>query len=51
MVTCIEQVEHAQPHLAMVRTNLDALQERHESVIQRIVNLEDTLLRAKENKF
>jgi len=32
-VACIEQVELAQSYLDMVFTNLDALQERHGSVI------------------
>ena len=40
---CTEQVELARSHLAMVRTDLNALQERHGSVIQRIVGLEKTL--------
>jgi len=40
---CTEQVELAQSHLAMVRIDLNALQERHGSVIQRITDLEETL--------
>ena len=47
---CIKQVELAQPH-AMVRTDLDGLQERCESAVQQIVDLEERLLRAKEKKF
>ena len=35
----------------MVRIDLDTLQERHESVIQRTVDLEETLLCAEEKKF
>jgi len=41
--TCAEEVELAQSHLSTVHTELDALQERHRSVIQRISNLEETL--------
>jgi len=51
MAMCIEQVELAQSCHAMVHTDLDALQERHEGVIQRIVNLEETLFRDKEKTF
>jgi len=51
MAMCIKQVELAEFHPAMVYTDLDTLQERHESVIQRIVDLEETLLRAEEKKF
>jgi len=32
-------------------TNLDALRERHENVIQRIGDLEETFLRIEEKKF
>ena len=48
---CTKQVELAQSHLAMVDTDLDAMQERHESVIQRITNLEETLCLAWEEKY
>ena len=41
--TCTKQVELAKPHLAKICTDLDALQERHRSAIQRITNLEETL--------
>jgi len=34
----------------MIRTNLDALQERHRNVIQRITNLEETLRLAQEEE-
>ena len=37
------EVELAQSHLVMVRTELDALQERHRSVVQRMSDLEKTL--------
>jgi len=46
MTVCIKQVKLAQSHPAMVRNDLNGLQETHESVIQRIVKLEGTLLRA-----
>ena len=45
---CAEEVELAQSHLATVRTELDALQERHKSVVQMIPNLEETLRGARE---
>jgi len=45
-----KQVELAQSHLAMVHTNLDALQERHGSVIERIGKLEETLLLMREEE-
>ena len=40
---CAEEVELAQSHLATVRTELNALQERHRSIIQRISDLEEAL--------
>ena len=40
---CTEQVELPQSHYSMVRTNLDSLQERHRSVIQKIADLEETI--------
>jgi len=40
---CAEEIELAQSHLAMVHTNLDALQERHRGIVQRISDLEETL--------
>ena len=45
-----EQVELTQSHHAMVPIDLDALQERHESVIQRIANLGETLRLAQKEK-
>jgi len=48
MIMCIEQVKLTQHHLAMVHTDLDASLERHESVVKRIVDLEETLLNAEE---
>ena len=47
----ITEVELALSHLAMVRTDHDALDEGYGGVIQRIVNLEETLLRVEEKKF
>jgi len=35
----------------MVHTELNALQERHESVAQRSIDLKETLLRAEEKKY
>jgi len=51
MAMCIEKVDLAPSHPVMLHTDLDALQKRHESVIQRIVGLEETLLHAEERKF
>jgi len=48
--TCAEEIELAQSHLAMDRTDLDALQERHKSVVQRISDLEETLRGAREEE-
>ena len=48
---CTEEVELAQSHLGMFCTDLDELQERHRSVIQRITNLEETLRGAWEEEF
>ena len=45
---CAQEVELDQSHLAMVLTKLDALQERHRSVTQRISDLEETLRGARE---
>jgi len=47
---CIEQVEFAWSAHAMVHIDLDALQQRHESVIERIVDLQETLLRAEKKE-
>jgi len=47
---CVEEVEHAQSHLAMVCTELDALQERHRRIVRRISNLEETLGGAREEE-
>jgi len=47
---CAEEVELAQSHLATVCTELDALQERHSSIIQRISDLEETLRGAREEE-
>ena len=49
-IACGEQVELVQSYLAMVCTDLDTLQERHENVIQRIAYLKETLL-AWEEEF
>jgi len=51
MAMCIEQVELALSHPAMVCADLDALQERHESVIQRIIEFEETLLRPEKRSL
>jgi len=47
---CTEEVELAQSHLDMVRTNLDAIQERHRSVVPRIFDLKETLHGAQEEE-
>jgi len=47
---CAEEVDLAQTHIAMVHTNLDALQERHGSVVQKISDLEVTLCGAREEE-
>jgi len=44
------KVDLAQSQLTMVRTNLDALQERFASVIRMITNLEETLRLAREEE-
>ena len=49
--TCTEQAEHTQSYLTMVRTNLDALEEIHVSVIHRIADLEKTFLLGREEQF
>jgi len=41
--TCTKQVELKESHLAMVRADLDALQQRYGSIIQRIADLKETL--------
>ena len=48
---CIEEVELAKSHLAMVCTELDALHERNRSIIQRISNLEEALHGAPEEEW
>ena len=47
---CTEQVELAQSHLTVVYANLNALQERYMNVIQRIVDLEETLYLTQEEE-
>ena len=51
MAMCIEKVDLAPSHPVMLHTDLDALQKRHESVIQRIFDLDEKLLRAEEKNF
>jgi len=47
---CTEQIKLSLSCLAMVYTNLDALHERHRSIIQRITDLEETLRLAQEEE-
>ena len=49
-IACVEEVELPQSYLATVRTEIDALQERHRSIIQRISDLEETLRGAREEE-
>jgi len=44
MIMCVEQDELAQPHIPMAHIHLDTLHDRYESVVQRIVDLKETLL-------
>ena len=41
---CVEQVDHARSHLAMIRANRDASVEKLKGVEQKIVDLEEALL-------
>jgi len=45
-----EEVELVQSHLAMVHTKVDALQERHRSIVLRSSDLEETLRGAREEE-
>jgi len=47
---CTQQVEITWSHLTMIHTNPDALQEKHESVIQRITDLEEELHLTREEE-
>jgi len=51
MIMCIEQDKLAQPHHSMAHTNREALRDKLESVVQRIIDLGDTVLCAEEKKF